>query len=377
MLTSSNSVYIVASPQSWIEGDAIAQLEATAKLPGIVHAVGLPDLHPGRGTPIGAAFFAEGVVYPHLVGSDIGCGMALFRTGLSAKSTKVDRLAKKLHGLEDAWEDALDDVRAAYDIERTMHDAALGTIGGGNHFAELLRAETVLHAEHWSALGLDATELLLLVHSGSRGLGEAILRAHTSVHGTAALRLDSEAGRTYLTAHDHACRWAIANRVLIAARFLDCISGKPQRVLDVCHNSVTRTNDTNAHYIHRKGAAPHGGSAVVIPGSRGAFSYLMKPTGDGSRGGYSLAHGAGRKWKRSEARDRIRAFRMKKDLERTDLGSRVLCEDQDLLYEEAPEAYKDITRVIRDLEEHGLAKTSAIFRPVLTYKVRKTAPRAV
>lgn len=336
-------VTVVASSRSWIEGDAIAQLEATARLPGIVRAVGLPDLHPGRGTPIGAAFFSEGVLYPHLVGSDIGCGMALFHTGLEARGTKLDRYLKRLHGLEEH-------------------------IGGGNHFAELLRLERIVDEARWRELGLDKDELMLLVHSGSRALGESILRAHTSIRGAGSLVADSEAGRSYLAEHDHAVSWAVENRERIAEQFLDCIGGTASKVLDICHNSVLPLGNG---FIHRKGAAPHGEGPVVIPGSRGSFSYLMEPIGDGALGGFSLAHGAGRKWKRSEARERIRAFRLRKDLERTSLGSRVICEDTDLLYEEAPEAYKDITRVIADLEDHELARTTAVLRPVLTYKVRR------
>lgn len=347
MQHSNERVSIIATERSWIEGEAVAQLESTAKLPGVVRAVGLPDLHPGRGTPIGAVFFGKGVIYPHLVGSDVGCGMALFRTGIEARSAKLDRFARKLHGLEEA-------------------------IGGGNHFAELIRKEHVIDETEWAALRIDPDELMLLVHSGSRALGEAILRAHTSVRGAGALDAESQEGRAYLEAHDEAVDWARENRARIAEMFLGCIGGEPKRVLDICHNSVTRRERL---FIHRKGAAPHEGPAVIVPGSRGSLSYLMIPLGDGANAGFSIAHGAGRKWKRSEARDRIRTYRTKRDLERTSLGGRVLCEDPDLLYEEAPEAYKDITRVIADLEEHGVCRTIAMMRPVLTYKVRKSGTR--
>src|SRR5579859_3866204 len=77
-------VRIVSGAQSWIEGAAVAQLEAAARLPGMRLAIGLPDLHAGRGHPIGAAFVSE-LLYPHLVGTDIGCGVGLWQTGLSAR----------------------------------------------------------------------------------------------------------------------------------------------------------------------------------------------------------------------------------------------------------------------------------------------------
>jgi release factor H-coupled RctB family protein len=102
------------------------------------------------------------------------------------------------------------------------------------------------------------------------------------------------------------------------------------------------------------------------------MTWLVQPRLD--RAGdalYSLAHGAGRKWSRSEARDRLsRRFRVT-DLERTKLGSRVICEDRDLIYEEAPQAYKDIHRVVRDLQEAGLVDPVATLRPLITYKTRR------
>lgn len=359
-------VSVVASAGSWIEGDAIAQLEATARLPGVVRAVGLPDLHPGRGAPIGCAILAD-VVYPHLVGSDIGCGMALFGTGLPARAAKRDRWARRLRGLELPWDGDTSELLAAHGLEPDEHAESLGTIGGGNHFAELGRVEQTVDAAALAALGLAADELALLVHSGSRGLGDAILRSHARTRGASPLDAGSDDGRAYLAAHDRALRFAAANRALVAARFVEQLGGEPRALLDVCHNSVTRHDRA---WLHRKGAAPHDRGAVVIPGSRGDFSYLVAPTGDGVAGGHSLAHGAGRKWSRGDARDRVRALARRAELEQTALGSRVICDDKDLLYEEAPAAYKDVARVVSDLEAHGLCRAVAVLRPVITYKTR-------
>jgi len=78
-------------------------------------------------------------------------------------------------------------------------------------------------------------------------------------------------------------------------------------VLDVCHNSVTaKQHEGHTCWLHRKGAAPSDQGPVVIPGSRGALSYLVLPLGDGAGHAYSLAHGAGRKWTRTSARERMR-----------------------------------------------------------------------
>jgi release factor H-coupled RctB family protein len=75
-LTETN-VRLFASAKSWIEGEALRQLYATSKLEAMRLAVGFPDLHPGKGSAIGAAFVTEGLIYPYLIGADIGCGMAL------------------------------------------------------------------------------------------------------------------------------------------------------------------------------------------------------------------------------------------------------------------------------------------------------------
>ena len=101
------------------------------------------------------------------------------------------------------------------------------------------------------------------------------------------------------------------------------------------------------------------------------MSYLVKPGGDGESHAWSLAHGAGRKWARSDARQRMRERFGMHQLVQTPLGSRVVCEERDLLYEEAPAAYKNIEAVIADLVAAGLVSVIAMLRPLLTYKTRK------
>ena len=86
---------------------------------------------------------------------------------------------------------------------------------------------------------------------------------------------------------------------------------------------------------------------------------------------WPLAHGAGRKWARCEARLRMREHFGASQLVRTPLGGRVICEERDLLYEEAPDAYKNIEAVIADLVSAGLVSVIATLRPLLTYKTRK------
>ncbi|QVL32787.1 RNA ligase RtcB family protein [Telmatocola sphagniphila] len=372
MSTESNTkaVRVIASASNWVETSAIDQLKKTATLPGITQAIGFPDLHPGPGCPVGAAFVSDAMLYPHLAGNDIGCGMALYRSGLPARRPNLDRWVKKLKGLEVPWEgDAVERLESAGLSPAAT--SALGTIGGGNHFAELQCIDTIIDPVGAAAAGLTEDELVLLVHSGSRGLGEAILRDHVAAHKGTGLSADSTAAADYVRRHDHAVAWARENRRLIAERFVSMTGGEVTTLLDNCHNSITLApwaGPTN--WVHRKGAAAGDMGPLVIPGSRGAMSYLVAPQGDLASAAYSLAHGAGRKWARSDAKDRLRVRFSPEALSRTDLGGRVICHDNDLIYEEAPQAYKDIGRVVQDLVEAGLVSVLATLRPLITYKTR-------
>ncbi len=367
-----NHVRLIASSKVWMEGEAVRQLEQTALLEGMVLAVGLPDLHPGKGHPVGAAFVAADRIYPYLIGNDIGCGMGFWQTDIPLRKVKLDRWAGRLSGLESPWEGLLDQWRQDEGITETPFDASLGTIGGGNHFAELQRIESVDSPGVWQQLGLDKDRICLLVHSGSRGLGESILRGYVEKHAAAGVPLDSGDARTYLEQHDQAVRWARGNRSLIARRWMEQMGGGHKLVCDSCHNSLTlRREGDRTLCVHRKGATPSEAPVLVIAGSRGTLSYLVKPLGDGAAHGWSLAHGAGRKWTRGDTRARVRDRFRPEQLVQTELGSRVICEDRDLLYEEAPVAYKKIETVIGALVDAGLIEVVATLCPLLTYKVRQ------
>ena len=369
-LTETN-VRLFASAKSWIEGEALRQLYATSKLEGMCLAVGFPDLHPGKGSAVGAAFVTEGLIYPYLIGGDIGCGMALFKTDLVRRDVKLDRWAQISFDLEHVWTDEIAQVLAKEELESTDFDEALGTLGGGNHFAELQAVEEVINAREIKKLGLGKQQLVTLVHSGSRGLGESVLRDYVAEHQASGSDTESFAAAAYLQGHDLAVRWAKVNRKLLAERFAQALGAEADPLWDGCHNSITpRELEGETVWVHRKGAVVAEDENVMIPGSRGALSYLVKPLGDGESRAWSLAHGAGRKWARSEARLRMRERFGKDQLVQTSLGSRVICGERDLLYEEAPAAYKTIEAVIQDLVDAGLISVVATFRPLLTYKTR-------
>lgn len=374
--TEASNVRLYTSDKSWIEGAALQQLEHTAGLDGIVHAAGFPDLHPGKGVAVGAAFVSRDVIYPHLAGNDIGCAMSFWATDLSARKLKLDRWAKKLDGLERPYEGDLAPWRERFGLPESPSDAGLGTIGGGNHFAELQLVEEVIDEAAFAGLGLDDGAAAMLIHSGSRGLGQAIHREQLDRNGYGPLSTGSEAAADYLARHDHAIRYSRANRALIAARFADQLGASVRLVSDVVHNEVAAEEwHGKPAFIHRKGAASAREAAsagcVMIPGSRGTFSYLVAVAADLDAAAWSLAHGAGRRWQRGYAKPRLSHKLRVEDLERTPLGGRVICEDRELIYEEAPQAYKDIAQVIDDLIAAGLARVIAVYKPVLTYKVRR------
>jgi release factor H-coupled RctB family protein len=375
----SDRACVVASDTTWMEDAAIAQLVTTSQLEGMQRVAGMPDLHPGRGYPVGAAFFSTGRFYPALVGNDIGCGMALWQTDLRASAVKLDKLEKRVGNIDGPFTDsdafdgqaAIAQALADGTLPATGFESALGTLGGGNHFAEFQQVDTVFDAAALAALGLDTTCLLLLVHTGSRGLGQHILRQHVDQFGHRGLVDGTDHSAAYMGQHDAALQFARLNRQWVAQRLLANVRGEGRSVLDVHHNFVAQAAvDGNTGWIHRKGATPSDQGAVLIPGSRGDYSYLVQATQPDDSTLRSLAHGAGRKWMRTACKDRLFKLTTPTQLGRTALGSRVICNDRELIYEEAPQAYKSVSSVVQDLVGAGLIRLLARTKPVLTYKTR-------
>ncbi|MBB1507446.1 RNA ligase RtcB family protein [Pseudoalteromonas sp. SG41-1] len=380
-----DKVSLIASADTWIEGLAIQQLIKTSELNGMQRVAGMPDLHPGRGYPIGAAFFTTNKIYPALVGNDIGCGMALWQTTAKVAKVNLDKLAKKFTHIElpldESWFSIIESSKAAKNITTKGYDSALGTIGGGNHFAEFQAIDEIYNQSALDELGLSKKHLQLLVHSGSRGLGQSILVEHIAGHNHDGLCEGDADFKDYMSKHDEAVRFAELNRELIAKRFLEAIRANGGCTLDINHNLVSAKNINGCDgWLHRKGATPSDKGYVVIPGSRGDYSYLVKPVFTELSGNdltvqesintslFSLAHGAGRKWQRGECHGRLGHKYKREDLYRTALGSRVVCGNKELLYDEAPQAYKKCETVISDMVDAGLIEVVAKLRPILTFK---------
>jgi RNA-splicing ligase RtcB len=397
---------------------------------------------------------SNGWIHPPLIGGDIGCGMAWYRvTGLSRRQVDGDKgkkIADNLRGLEGRWS-----LQASREAWLTIKggkcysageewDTALGTIGAGNHFAELQVVESSSTDE------LKEDEVVLLVHSGSRGYGGDVLKRHASDEDPS-FQADSPRANAYMEEHERACEWAKANRDLIALRFLACLEpgnsdwelGLPQdtaslehiqdirakvnsrKVVDIWHNNVERIEwpptpptldksledatsvlainehektETGFVYVHRKGAAPTYDpytktplSILPLPGSRGTPTLILRPkfseeTKWGIHNALSLAHGAGRAMSRAKA---LASFGQK--FKNTDTllvptaasqvtqsadgrnvhgGTWIICDQKELVWEESPDAYKDVFAVADDLEREGVAEVMGWLRARVSYKIR-------
>lgn len=391
--------HIIGEDAVWLESKAVEQLHRVAAQPGCCAAVGMPDLHPGRGIPIGAAFAFHDRVVPALVGGDAGCGVRL--VALPRLKSKGDALLRRVDeatrgpalpevdpqaALEAVWrhgprglalvngvpdslvelaEDEPDDALPASGVlpEDTRAGFQLGTVGGGNHFLEL--GEFNKPDDRDAARALGVRGFAVLAHSGSRGLGGPIADRWRG-----GLLTDAADQQAYLADLAGACRYARANRLILVWRMLTAVGGVRRATahFDLLHNAVWPTQLLDRKvFLHRKGAAPaHPGEPTVVLGSRGTPSWVMRGSGTPNTL-WSVAHGAGRKMGRSEAVAKLSSKLRRADLTRTATG-RVLCDDAQLLFAEHPAAYKPIAPIIDSLEVAGAATRVVAITPRITVK---------
>ncbi|MDR3353616.1 MAG: RNA ligase RtcB family protein [Synergistaceae bacterium] len=355
-----DKITIIANEKCWIEQPAVEQLEAVSSLPGTVRAVGLPDMHVGR-TPVGVVLETEGIVYPRLVGNDIGCGMGLFETRCRVKKFKQSRFYSRLNEIE-----ALRCVEADNPFAEESPIADLGSIGGGNHFAEFQAVSKIHDEDLFKSLDINEDNVMLLVHSGSRGYGERIFSQFSGFGGLAA---DDERAGFYMDVHDNEVLWAARNRMMIAKKLTDYLgyTSEFNAIIDCSHNYIQRLGKK---FLHRKGAVGAKNGPAIIPGSRGALTYIVAPSEDTSISIDSLSHGAGRKWMRSLCKGRLRDKYDRYAIRETKLKGVTVCHDINLLYEEAPEAYKNIDHIIDAMVANGLCRVIATVPPLFTFKAR-------
>ncbi len=422
------------------------QVANVAFLPGIVdHSLAMPDIHWGYGFPIGGVAgtrVKDGVVSPGGVGFDINCGVRLLRTNLTEEEVrpKIERLIGELfvnipsglgsEGRIRVSEKELDKVLIqgshwavekgygnAEDIVVTEESGCikganpdkvsskakkrgipqLGTLGSGNHFLEVEVVDEIYDRDAATAMGIsEVGQVLILIHTGSRGFGHQVCTDYVALLGEAVKRyginlpdrqlacapVNSPEGQDYLAAMSCAANYAWTNRQCIAhwtrESFIK-VFGKSQRelgmeqVYDVAHNiakieEYTIDGKKLTLCVHRKGATrafPAGhpdipdiyqniGQPVLIPGDMGRCSYVALGTELAMKESFgSTCHGAGRVQSRSAAKRSLRGVDVAKALAAR--GITVKTGSMGSLAEEASEAYKDVNEVVEITHKAGIS----------------------
>ncbi len=435
--------------------ESVEQVANAATLPGIVKAsLAMPDMHFGYGLPIGGVVATDakkdGVITPGGVGFDINCGVRMLRTNLSRADVK-DKIRALVEGLYASiptgvgakgelrlsrsdfdrmlvqgarWavdngygsRDDLERIEAGGCIQGADPDKVsekayergkgqIGTLGSGNHFAEIQYVQKVFDEKAGAAFGLFEGQVTLMIHTGSRGFGHQVctdylkvMEASVRKYGfslpdrqLACAPIDSPEGRDYLAAMRAAANFGFTNRQMIMhwARevFLHVLHLSPRDlgmtlIYDVAHNIVKfEEHEVEGRKmtlaVHRKGATrafPPGhpetpavykdvGQPVIIPGDMGTYSYILAGTERGMAETFgSACHGAGRVMSRAAAVKACRGRAIERELE--DIGVIVRYTGRDALKEEIPEAYKDIDQVVDVVHNAGIAKRVAKLRPI-------------
>jgi tRNA-splicing ligase RtcB len=416
---------------------SLEQLVNVATLQGIRrYALAMPDIHEGYGFPIGgvAAFdLDEGIISPGGIGYDINCGVRLLRTGerYSDVREKIPALAREIYlqvpsgvghgnritfsserldsilrsgapcmvgfgyGTEDdllhlesggMLEDADPATVSPHAKQRGMDQ--LGTMGAGNHFVEIDRVSTIFDPAAAERMGLFHGQLVIQLHTGSRGLGHQIatdyIRKMNLVmpgygitvpdRELACVPFRSPEGQEYFRAMSAGANFAWANRQLITWEIRQAwrtlfSSDPPEVVYDVAHN-VAKIEEHEVDgrnmelLVHRKGATrAFPGQPVIIPGSMGTGSFVLEGAPGAMRDSFgSSCHGAGRCMSRTKAKHMVQGSQLRKELELQ--GISVQAGSMAGLAEEAPEAYKDIADVVNTVAAAGIAKKVAQLTPV-------------
>jgi tRNA-splicing ligase RtcB len=348
-------------------------LARVAVAPDVARIAVMPDVHLAGDACVGTAIATRTTLVPDLLGSDLGCGVAAMkldddaalardperaRAMLSALGRDVPTHRGPARTLPDALAAPLSDPSLTRLAERDGR-VELGTLGRGNHFLELQEDE--------------AGALWLMVHSGSRAMGPAIqghhLRGAPRAKGLGAIDAESDAGGRYRDDLAWAVRYASENRRRMAdaaaAIAVDVLGASPDRAtyVECHHDAVAReTHGGEPLWVHRKGAVPaHEGAPVLIPGSMGTASAHAVGRGVPEALATS-AHRAGRALTRGDARRRISTAALAESMTGVTWDTRAAAH----LVEEAPDAYKDLRRVLR--AQRDLVRIVRMLRPVLVHK---------
>lgn len=365
----------LASPLPPGVKDALDRLRRT---PGVARVSVMPDVHLASEVCIGTVVATSGILIPHAVGGDIGCGMAAIAFNRSAgllKHRKVaEELLANLQVRVPIMRQSRDRVRDLTNALKTMPLSApalskvserdgrwqLGTIGRGNHFLEFQED--------------DVGGLWLMVHCGSRAMGQAIAEHHfaralSAPTGVRYFDADSSEGHAYLNDVEWARAYAEWNRRCIVESVeelmqeLFSIEAMPDTMITCDHNHVrSETHFGQTVWVHRKGAIEASeGKAGIIPGSMGSYSYHVTGRGE-PESLCSSSHGAGRTMDRARARHAVNVHELHKQLKGIWFDPRLARR----LCDEAPSAYKNIQEVMGAQKE--LTRIVRRLKPVLCHK---------
>ncbi|HEY5637219.1 MAG TPA: RtcB family protein [Burkholderiales bacterium] len=357
-----------------LEPAARAQLVNVSKLPIVHHHVAaMPDVHLGIGATVGSVIPTRGAIIPAAVGVDIGCGMIAARLSLHANDLDAQKLRRVFDAITrhvpvgfaqheetaarvDAAKPFRRDLRRILERhpgvqkrlgKRSDWTRQLGTLGGGNHFIELCLDES--------------NQAWVMLHSGSRGIGNALGMHFIELAKREAERLQQQLpdrdlawfaeGTPAFDDYVEAVGWAQDYARVNRAEMLDIVLATLRRHLpgfettlqavNCHHNYVARERHYGeAVWVTRKGAIRAGaGELGIIPGSMGVQSYIVRGRGN-AESFESCAHGAGRQMSRHAARKRFSVA----DLEAQTAG--VVCRKDKGVLDEIPGAYKDIDEVM-------------------------------
>lgn len=349
-------------------------------LPDLARMAVMPDVHPSVDVCVGCVLGTSELVFPEAIGGDIGCGMATVRLkGIAASEVRVREAEAILREFErrvdvmrrPAWREPEEvempdagTLRASGLAKLASREgrAQLGTLGRGNHFVELQHD--------------DEESLWIMVHSGSRAMGQAIAgqyvgaaRREGAGAGLASLKLGTRAGEDYVADQAWCVAYARANRVNLLGRAAGAVreicGGRADwpTLLDVPHNlvRVERFGDSQL-IVHRKGAAPAGlGQAGLIPGSAGTFSVHVEGRGN-EESMCSSSHGAGRLLSRSAAKQALSVGDVRRQMGKVAFDRR----REHWLRDEAPGVYRDLRRVLE--AQRDLVVIRRTLKPLVSFK---------
>ena len=359
-----------------IEDSALEQAKVLADvMPIASHLSLMPDVHLGKGMPIGGVLPLQNAISPNCVGADIGCGVLAVKTDLREidteilgkifrdirKRTPIGKRGRRKRESRVEWS-GFNEAPQIKAIQQELKNAKkqLGSLGGGNHFIEIQK-------------GADGY-IWWMIHSGSRNIGFRVANYYHNRALTdgivpekherlAYFRYDSDLGQEYYAAMNFCLKFAYHNRLAMSNDVREAFSSQLDfqvlEEINIHHNYAVpyRLKNGEEVILHRKGATEATSDTIgIIPGSQGSPSFIVKGLGE-PESFQSCSHGAGRKYSRTMAKKMLDIH----ECVATMHGMGLKCDAGRFSLDEAKEAYKDIEQVM--VNQNDLVKILVELRP--------------